>query len=127
MKSKFGLIRKGLRLGKFVEHFKAAAQAWDAKQTAMDPFLRYCAIGRQLGYAGYLTIDNIHFLHATGIRSMEKSKAKKLVEAAYRFWFMGLAFNSIAGVYQLWRLRERSKRLDMKDGEGVVEAKRLEK
>lgn len=30
-KKQLGLIRKALRLGKFVEHFKAAAQAWDAK------------------------------------------------------------------------------------------------
>lgn len=30
-KKQLGLIRKALRLGKFVEHFKAAAQAWDTK------------------------------------------------------------------------------------------------
>ena len=46
-----------MRFGKFVEHFKAAAVAADAK--AMDPVLRYCAVGRQLGYAGYLTLDSI--------------------------------------------------------------------
>lgn len=44
-----------MRVGKFVEHFKAAAQAADTKN--MDPVLRYCAIGRQLGYAMYLTLD----------------------------------------------------------------------
>lgn len=46
-----------MRLGKFVEHIKAAAVATDAK--GMDPVLRYCAIGRQLGYAAYMTLDNI--------------------------------------------------------------------
>lgn len=46
-----------MRFGKFVEHFKAAAVAADAK--AMDPVLRYFAVGRQLGYAGYLTLDSI--------------------------------------------------------------------
>jgi len=46
-----------MRFGKFVEHFKAAAVAADAK--AMDPVLKYCAVGRQLGYAGYLTLDTI--------------------------------------------------------------------
>ena len=40
-----------------MEHFKAAAVAADAK--AMDPVLRYFAVGRQLGYAGYLTLDSI--------------------------------------------------------------------
>ena len=45
-----------MRLGKFVEHFKAAALASDAK--SVDPVLRYTAVGRQLGYAGYLLADN---------------------------------------------------------------------
>jgi hypothetical protein len=45
-----------MRVGKFVEHFKAAAQASDAR--SMDPVLRYTAIGRQLGYAGYMVFDN---------------------------------------------------------------------
>lgn len=55
-KKQFGVTRKLLRVGKFVEHFKAAAIASDAK--SMDPVLRYAAIGRQLGYAGYMVLDN---------------------------------------------------------------------
>ena len=55
MKKQFGLVRRALRLGKNVEHWKAAATAYDAK--AMDPVLKYCAVGRQLGYAMYLTLD----------------------------------------------------------------------
>jgi peroxin-11B len=57
MKKQFGLTRKIMRLGKFVEHLKAAAVATDAKN--MDPVLRACAVGRQLGYAAYMTFDNI--------------------------------------------------------------------
>jgi peroxin-11B len=52
-----------MRVGKFVEHFKAAAIASDAK--SMDPVLRYAAIGRQLGYAGYMLLDN-----ATVVRTL---------------------------------------------------------
>ena len=48
-------MRRALRLGKNVEHAKAAAVAADAKE--MDPVLKYCAVGRQLGYAAYLTLD----------------------------------------------------------------------
>ena len=44
-----------MRVGKNVEHFKAAAVAADAK--GMDPVLKYCAVGRQLGYAVYLSLD----------------------------------------------------------------------
>lgn len=46
-----------MRVGKFVEHFKAAAIASDAK--SMDPVLRVTAIGRQLGYAFYMLFDNV--------------------------------------------------------------------
>ena len=128
IKTQFGLIRKSLRLGKFVEHFKAAAQAYDTKSgssTGMDPFLRYCAIGRQLGYAGYMLFDNIHFVHTAGIRKLEQ--AKRWQELAYRCWFAGLACNSVAGFYQLWALRSRQLRINLKEGEGVVENKRLER
>lgn len=44
-----------MRVGKNVEHFKAAASAADARN--LDPILRYCAVGRQLGYAIYLSLD----------------------------------------------------------------------
>jgi peroxin-11B len=56
-KKQLGAGRKLLRLGKFIEHFKAAAQAADAKST--DPIVKYLAVSRQLGYAGYLSLDNL--------------------------------------------------------------------
>lgn len=136
-KKQLGLIRKSLRLGKFVEHFKAAAQAWDAKAYGapagsgiaggtggMDPFLRYCAIGRQLGYAGYMVFDNLTFLDAAGIKPSEAGKRAQLV--AWRCWFVGLAFNAFAGLYQLRQLRERASKADKREGEGRVEAGRVE-
>ena len=60
IKKQFSLARKLLRVGKNVEHFQAAAAAADAKN--MDPVLRYCAVGRQLGYALYLTLDTITYV-----------------------------------------------------------------
>ena len=56
----FGLTRKALRLGKNVEHIKAAAVAVDAK--GMDPVLRYLSVGRQLGYALYLSADALSYV-----------------------------------------------------------------
>jgi hypothetical protein len=55
-KKQVGLTRKILRVGKFVEHFKAAATAADST-TVTDPLLKYLAVARQLGYAGYLALD----------------------------------------------------------------------
>lgn len=60
IKKQFALTRKALRLGKNVEHFKAAAVTADSKDG--DPILKYCAIGRQLGYAAYLSLDAITYV-----------------------------------------------------------------
>ncbi|KAF3762057.1 response to dsRNA [Cryphonectria parasitica EP155] len=123
MKKQFGLARKIMRAGKNVEHFKAAAVAADAKAGTMDPVLRYAAVGRQLGYAGYLTLDLATLLDATGIRRSES--AKSLQREAFRFWAMGLMCSVAAQVYTLYQLRVRDAKVDRKEGEGVVESKRI--
>jgi peroxin-11B len=46
-----------MRVGKFVEHFRAAAVASDAK--SMDPVLKMLTVGRQLGYAAYMLADSV--------------------------------------------------------------------
>lgn len=122
VKKQFGLARKLMRLGKFVEHFKAAAQAADAK--AMDPVLRYCAVGRQLGYAGYMLLDNLTVPDAIGAR--KSASIKTLQKEAYRMWLAGLTFNVAAGLYTLYKLRERSQTVEKSaDAEKVVESKKL--
>ncbi|KAK4060128.1 hypothetical protein H0G86_007870 [Trichoderma simmonsii] len=121
IKKQFGLARKIMRVGKNVEHFKAAAQAADAK--AVEPFLRYAAVGRQVGYAGYLTFDALTVGDAAGIRKWHA--AKTLQQHASRFWAMGLIFSIAGQVYTLHRLRQREAKIDRKDGEGVVESKQI--
>ena len=90
-----------------------------------DEVLRYCAVGRQLGYAMYLTLDTVTYLDSVGIRKIQS--AKRLQREAFRAWLVGLVFNTVAGLYSLWRLRLREQGLDKKDGEGVVESKKIEK
>lgn len=121
VKKNFGLVRKVMRFGKNVEHFKAAALAADSK--TMDPVLRYAAVGRQLGYAGYLTFDALTLPDAIGFR--KSPTAKKLGEQAFRFWAMGISFSVLAQVYTLYTLRKREQAVDKKNGDGVVEAKRI--
>ncbi|KAI1211386.1 peroxisomal biogenesis factor 11 [Annulohypoxylon truncatum] len=123
IKKQFGLARKLLRVGKNVEHFKAAAQAADNKAGVPDAVLRYAAVGRQLGYAGYLTFDAATVLDSLGVRKWEG--AKRAQREAYRFWAMGLLCSVVAQVYTLYRLREREAKVDKKEGEGVVESKRI--
>jgi len=123
IKKQFGLTRKCLRIGKNVEHFKAAAVAADSKN--MDPILKFCAVGRQLGYAMYLSLDTLTYLDAAGIRPI--SSAKRLQREAYRAWLVGLTCNAIAGLYTLWQLRQREQGIDKRDGESVLENKKLQR
>ncbi|CAI7675738.1 unnamed protein product [Penicillium pancosmium] len=124
VKKQFGTTRKILRIGKFAEHLKAASVALDNK-SPVDPVLRYLAVGRQLGYAGYLSLDTITVVDAIGYRKL--ASVKKLQEYAYRAWGAGLLCSAIAGIYTLVRLQEKEKTIDRKEGEGVVEAKKIEK
>ncbi|KAI1095710.1 peroxisomal biogenesis factor 11 [Rostrohypoxylon terebratum] len=123
IKKQFGLARKLLRFGKNVEHLKAAAAAADNKAAVPDAVLRYAAVGRQLGYAGYLTFDAATVLDSLGVRKWQG--AKRAQREAYRFWAMGLACSVVAQMYTLYRLREREAKVDKKEGEGVVESKRI--
>jgi Peroxisomal biogenesis factor 11 (PEX11). len=91
----------------------------------VDPVLRYLAVGRQLGYAGYLTLDTVSVIDIIGFRKLES--AKRLQESAYRAWGAGLLCSALAGLYTLFRLQEKEKSVDRKEGEGVVEAKKIEK
>jgi peroxin-11B len=123
LKKQLGLTRKIMRIGKNIEHLKAASQAADQPHGATDPVLRYTSVGRQLGYAGYLTLDSATVLDAAGVRKW--SRAKDVQREAYRFWAMGLACSVVAQVYTLYQLKQREAKIDRKDGEGVVESKRI--
>ncbi|KAK2745133.1 Peroxisomal membrane protein PMP27 [Myotisia sp. PD_48] len=128
IKKQFALTRKILRFGKGVEHFKAAAVALDSKpgvagSAGSDPVLKYLAVGRQLGYAVYLTYDSVLCLDSVGIRKI--ASAQKLQTQAVRAWFAGLTCSAIAGVYTLWKLNQLEKTVNKKEGEGAVEGKKI--
>jgi hypothetical protein len=76
-KKQLGLTRKILRVGKFIEHFKAAATAADAK--VIDPVLRYLSVARQLGYAGYLALDSLTVVRYTFFFWFWFHSAEKLI------------------------------------------------
>ncbi|KAI1310622.1 peroxisomal biogenesis factor 11 [Xylaria venustula] len=129
VKKSFGQARKLLRAGKNVEHLKAAAVAFDSlsssssKTAGGDAVLQYAALGRQLGYAGYLTADLLTLPSALGIKAWDGSK--RATKEAYRFWAVGIACSIVAQLYTLNQLRQREAKVDLKEGEGVVEAKKI--
>lgn len=116
-----------MRLGKFVEHLKAAAVASDSKVSAGDnaaTLLKVLQVGRQLGYAGYMLMDNIAYFDQVGVKKFEG--AVRVQREAYRAWLVGLSCNIAAGLFQLWQLRVRSQK-QTEGAEEKVEAKKLEK
>ena len=125
MKNQFGLTRKVLRIGKFVEHLRAASEIYDASSKANngDKVAQYLQLLRQLGYGGYLFFDMLTVPDALGVKKYES--AKRLQTSAYRFWLTGLLASAMAGVYSTYKLRERTKVIDEKDAEGKVEGVKI--
>lgn len=113
-----------MRLGKFVEHFKAAAVASDSK--SMDPVVKWLAVGRQLGYGFYLLLDNSVYIDVTGIKKFQS--AARLSKEANKAWMVGIACNVLAGFYNLYNLQLAAKKqADSADAEKAVEQKKLAK
>ncbi|RMZ82333.1 hypothetical protein DV738_g1762, partial [Chaetothyriales sp. CBS 135597] len=125
VKSQLGVTRKILRVGKWVEHVRAAAEIYDASQKTNngDKIAQYLQLVRQAGYAGYLFFDALTVPDAIGFR---KSEATKQLQArAFRFWFAGLLASALAGVYATYRLQTKAKALNEKDAEGKVEGVKI--
>ncbi|KAI5956972.1 PEX11 [Candida jiufengensis] len=100
LKGHFTFIRKGMRFFKPVPHLQAAAKAYDNK--LMDPILQITTIVRNLGYAGYLTVDALVFAKLLGLVSSKKWP--NLSTYASRFWLIGLVaglINSLRIIYSL--------------------------
>jgi peroxin-11B len=129
IKTQFGLTRKIMRIGKFVEHFKAASELYDAsgkvRANGSDQILQYLAVLRQLGYAFYMSFDMLTVLDAAGIK--KSAAAKRLQAQAYRAWLFGLVASAISGLYSNYMLMQRAKAIKEKDGEGKLEAKKIER
>lgn len=94
-------LRKGMRFLKPLNHLQAASTAYDNK--LMDPVLLTTTVIRNLGYAGYLTIDGVIFFKMLGI--VDKARFPTFPTWASRFWLIGL----IAGVINSIRLYKINK------------------
>jgi len=123
IKKQFSQARKVMSLGKNIEHLKAASLAMDNK--SMDPVIRYCTVGRQLGYFTYLTLESLCFLDSAGIYKFKSSK--KMASEAARAWFLGILFSIIGGTYTMYKVNEKEKCLTKTIAEGKVESEKLAK
>ncbi|RMD43377.1 hypothetical protein DV735_g1693, partial [Chaetothyriales sp. CBS 134920] len=125
VKAQLGVTRKILRVGKWVEHVRAAAEIYDASQKSNngDKIAQYLQLARQAGYAGYLFFDALTVPDAIGFRKSESTK--QLQARAFRFWFAGLLASALAGVYATYRLQTKAKALNEKDAESKVEGVKI--
>lgn len=120
-----------MRVGKFVEHIRAAAELYDASlktsggEEGGDKVLQGLQVVRQLGYAGYLSMDALTVLDAMGVRKSDS--AKKWQAQAYQFWALGLLASVLSGGWATWKLRVKSRGLDEKEAEGKVKGKVIER
>ena len=123
-KKQLGTARKLMRVGKFVEHFKAAAVASDA--STLDPVIKFTSVGRQLGYALYMLCDSANILDAAGIR--KNAHSVKLLRSANQAWLTGISFSIVQSLYALYGLRSKSAVVAASaDPEKVVEQKKVAK
>ncbi|ETN39563.1 uncharacterized protein HMPREF1541_05789 [Cyphellophora europaea CBS 101466] len=127
VKTQFALTRKILRIGKFVEHLRAASEIYDAsiKANSGDKVTQYLQLLRQVGYTGYMFFDMLTVPDALGVKKYES--AKRLQATAYRMWLFGLISSASAGLYAHYKLQARVKATDEKDAEGKVERLTLAK
>ncbi|BFZ57619.1 hypothetical protein PYCC9005_004672 [Savitreella phatthalungensis] len=126
LKSHLALSRKLMRVGKNVEHLKAASLLiQEAGKT--DPILRALGIGRQLGYAGYLTYDVANWAHGSKFVTLKNNK--EISKIAARFWFTGLSCNIAAGLYKIYVNRQQQQAIASRahTDEKNVQTKKLEK
>lgn len=116
LKNQVTFLRKGMRFLKPLNHFEAASKAFDNK--LMDPVLQNTTIIRNLGYAGYLSIDAFIFVKMLGL--VDSKRWTKSSTWASRFWLIGL----IAGVINSLRLYQiNSKKLQSDE---KVDVKQIE-
>ncbi|KAF9437126.1 Peroxisomal membrane protein PMP27 [Entomortierella beljakovae] len=101
LKKTLGLSRKLMRFGKPVEHLENAAKATSLK----DEVIRFCTVGRQLAYAGYLTLDGLIFIDGSGAYKFKNIKTYS--KNASRFWLAGIVFSFICGLYKTRQIQMR--------------------
>ena len=95
------LTAKLLRVGKFTQQYKSAAQNL-LSQKHQDHFLGYITVIRQLLTAVYMTCDNATVLNAIGF--VPWKGAKTLDRRAYRVWFAAGVLGIVAQVYCFYQL-----------------------
>jgi len=125
IKVQFGLARKWLGAGRFVEHLLNAIVLYDARPGLhMDRLQQWLNIGRQVGYAIYLGLDSVTYVDLLWPRQTSPSLIeRKLHRMSLRGWLMALTCSVTAGVYALGKLNAMDEKLDSSESRPRSKAK----
>lgn len=85
----FGTVRKLLRFFKPLNHVQDAARLYDNK-IAPDQWIRWLSIIKNLGYVGYLSLDQINLLRILKLVKPTPFTAKRVPRLTNWFWFVAL-------------------------------------
>ncbi|KAG5718850.1 Peroxisomal membrane protein PMP27 [Termitomyces sp. T112] len=108
LKSHLGTARKLMRLGKPIEHLQSALRASLANGPAFEQIF---AIGRQLGYFGYLCYDALIWANTIKFISVDSVAAKRFSKRSSQLWLAGILFSLAGGVLKTIRLARESSKL----------------
>lgn len=113
IQKQFGMTRKILRIGKFLDLFNAISLTLGDKST-VDPIIRFLTIGSQLGYAGFFVLDTITVFHAMGVHRLQSGK--RMMKAANISWSVGLFCSALANSYVLLAPQKKENQTTSKEG-----------
>ncbi|KAL7417675.1 peroxisomal biogenesis factor 11 [Mrakia frigida] len=119
LKGGLGILRKGLRIGKPLEHVQSAV-----KLSAQGPKVglsggasgaaeveRLVQICRQVAYAGYLSTDMVLYLQSIKFLSLPPAKLTQTATISNRLWLSGIVLSVVSGMAGLVRVRKEAQRL----------------
>jgi len=106
LKNAMASCRKMMRLGKPMEHLQSALKATQLQAPTAE---QLTTVGRQLGYAGYLTYDAIAWASSIKFLRVDQERIQKWVKISFRFWLTGILFSLAHGILKAGRLGNEAK------------------
>ena len=93
----------------------------------LTPVAKYLTALRQIGYAGYLTLDTVGFFASTKIISMSPITQARINRNAQKLWMTGIAASILHSLYQLHGMQEREGRIIKTVADGKLEGEKIRK
>lgn len=101
LQGEFTVVRKILRFLKPLNHIQDASKLYDNK-IAPDQYVRWLSILKNVGYFGYLALDQVNLLRILKLVPSTPTTAKKVPRYTNWFWFLALIAGLLTDVRKLY-------------------------